>query len=214
MATKSFLIYGAGGFAREVAWLIEACSHQTLAFIDDNPARVGQVLNDIPVISFDSAQETYTDSEVVVAIGSPQTRQMVSEKVLARGFKIGTLIHPRIEKSRWVTIAEGAVICAGNILTTNITLDKHVQINLDCTIGHDVIMREYVTLAPGVHISGHVHLHERAYVGTGAVIINGTQDNPIIIGADAVIGAGACVTKSVPAGVTVVGVPAKPLNRS
>jgi len=59
-----------------------------------------------------------------------------------------------------------------------------------------------------------VHLGKRAYIGTGAVVINGTQENPIVIGDDAVVGAGACVTKTVPAGLTVVGVPAKPLQRS
>jgi serine acetyltransferase len=88
-----------------------------------------------------------------------------------------------------------------------------VQINLDCTVGHDVVMGDYTTLAPGVHVSGCVRFGQRAYVGTGATIINGTQDAPLIIGDDAVIGAGACVTKSVPTGLTVVGVPAKPLQR-
>ena len=89
-----------------------------------------------------------------------------------------------------------------------------MQINLGCTIGHDVIMGDYTTLAPGVHVSGCVHFGRRVYVGTGAVIINGTQNNPIVIGDDVVIGAGACVTKSVSAGLTVVGVPARSLNQS
>jgi serine acetyltransferase len=106
------------------------------------------------------------------------------------------------------------VICAGNILTTNIVLGQHVQLNLDCTVGHDVVMGDYTSLAPGVHISGCVHLGNRVYIGTGAVIINGTQDDPIVIGDDVVIGAGACVTKSVADGLTVVGVPARPLRSS
>jgi UDP-3-O-[3-hydroxymyristoyl] glucosamine N-acyltransferase len=106
----------------------------------------------------------------------------------------------------------GAVICAGNILTTNICLGVHVQINLDCTIGHDVVLDDYTTLAPGVHLSGCVHCGKRVYIGTGAVIINGTQEDPITIGEDAIIGAGACVAKSIPAGQTWVGIPAKPLK--
>ena len=74
-------------------------------------------------------------------------------------------------------------------------------------------MGDFTTLAPGVHVSGCVHFGKRVYVGTGAVIINGTRDNPLILGDDAVVGAGACVTKSVPPATTVVGVPAKPLIR-
>jgi acetyltransferase-like isoleucine patch superfamily enzyme len=108
-----------------------------------------------------------------------------------------------------VQISEGTVICAGCILTTNIRVGPHAQINLDCTIGHDVVLEEFATLAPGVHVSGWVHLGARAYVGTGAVILNGTADAPLVIGDDAVIGAGACVTRSVAPGTTVVGVPAR-----
>jgi serine acetyltransferase len=105
------------------------------------------------------------------------------------------------------------VICAGCILTTNITIGNHVQINLDCTIGHDAVLEDFVTLAPGVHISGCVKIEEGAYIGTGASIINGTRDEFIVIGRDAVVGAQACVTRSVGAGVTVVGVPAKTMQR-
>jgi sugar O-acyltransferase (sialic acid O-acetyltransferase NeuD family) len=135
------------------------------------------------------------------------------EKAADAGFDFATIIHPRVERSEWIEIGVGTVICAGNILTTNIVLGRHVQINLDCTVGHDVIMGDYTTLAPGVHVSGWVHFGQRVYVGTGAVIINGTQESPLLIGDDAIIGAGACVTKSVPPGLTVVGVPARPLQR-
>jgi len=134
-------------------------------------------------------------------------------KAKKEGFAFETIMHPDTERSEWLEIAEGVVICAGNILTTNIKLGHHVQINLDCTIGHDVIMGDYTTLAPGVHVSGWVHFGKRVYVGTGAVIINGTEEKPLSIGDDAVIGAGACVTKSVPPLETWGGVPAKPLKK-
>lgn len=215
---KDIAIYGGGGFAREVAWLIESCNvpeekYRIVCFIDDNSAIQGQVLNEIPVLSFEDACEKFPRFQIISGIGSPQIREKTMQKVAAAGIDMGTIIHPRAEKSRWVEIGSGSVICAGNILTTNITLGKHVQINLDCTIGHDVIMGDYTTLAPGVHVSGWVHLGKRVYVGTGANIINGTSIKPLVIDDDAVIGAGACVTKSISNGVTVVGVPAKPLHR-
>jgi acetyltransferase-like isoleucine patch superfamily enzyme len=111
-------------------------------------------------------------------------------------------------------IGEGAVICAGTVLTTNIKLGRHVQINLDCTIGHDVVLGDYTTLAPGVHVSGWVHFGKRVYVGTGAVFINGTEKAPLTVGDDTVIGAGAVVTKSIEDGLTVVGTPAVPVQKS
>jgi sugar O-acyltransferase (sialic acid O-acetyltransferase NeuD family) len=216
---QEIAVYGAGGFGREVAWLIQSCNRKTeqyrvSCFVDDNFAMHGRVLNDIPILGLDDVRQRFPTAKIVSAIGSPQVRQTVMERVASLGMETTTIVHPNVECSHWVRIGEGAVICAGTILTTNITLDRQVQINLDCTIGHDVIIGDYTTLAPGVHVSGWVHFGRRVYVGTGAVIINGTWENPLTIGDDAVIGAGACVTKSVPSSVTMVGVPAKSLQRS
>ena len=219
MPPKQIAIYGGGGFAREVAWLVQACNvgadlYKVVCFIDDDETAHGSTLNGIPVMGLEETSSRFPDARVVGGVGSPQTRQRLMEKAAEAGFGFETIIHPRVERSQWMETGAGTVICAGNILTVNIVLGQHVQINLDCTIGHDVVMGDYTTLAPGVHVSGCVHFGQRVYVGTGAVIINGTQDAPIVIGDDVMIGAGACVTKSVPAGLTVVGVPAKPLKRS
>lgn len=218
MTVQEIAIYGAGGFAREVAWLVEALDETTgeykvVCFIEDDPISQGRLLNGIPTVSLEVAYEQYPGALVVGGIGAPKTRELVMEKAEKIGFAFGTLIHPRTERSRFVEIGAGTVICAGNILTTNIRLGRHVQINLDCTLGHDVIMDDYATLAPGVHVSGYVQLGKRVYVGTGAVIINGTETEPLVIGDDTVVGAGACVTKSLPGGITAVGVPAKALQR-
>jgi sugar O-acyltransferase (sialic acid O-acetyltransferase NeuD family) len=211
-------IYGGGGFAREVAWLVQSCNvppdhYEVVCFVDDKEAARGTLLNGVPVMDLQTARARFPHALMVGGVGSPQTRQHLMEKAADAGFDFATIIHPRVERSEWIEIGAGTVICAGNILTTNIVLGRHVQINLDCTVGHDVIMGDYTTLAPGVHVSGCVHLGRRVYVGTGAVIINGTQESPLLIGDDAIIGAGACVTKSVPPGLTVVGVPARPLQR-
>ncbi len=207
------LVYGSGGFAREVAWLARDIGYLVESFVDDNLAKRGQVINGIPVISFEDALIWAGKLPIVLAVGSPQIRERLYRKSVEAGFDFATLIHPRVEKSQWLEVGGGTVITAGNILTVNIRLGKQVQINLDCTVGHDVIMEDFATLAPGVHVSGWVHLGKRAYIGTGAVILNGREGEPIVIGDDAVVGAGAVVTKSIPPGVTVVGVPARPLRR-
>lgn len=218
MSQTQIAIYGGGGFAREVAWLVQSCNveadlYRVVCFIDDNEAVHGSILNGIPVMGLEEARSRFPEACVVGGVGSPRTRQHLMEKAAALGFGFATVIHPRVERSQWIEIGIGTVICAGSILTTNIVIGRHVQINLNCTIGHDVKIGDYATLAPGVHVSGCVHIGKRVYIGTGAVIINGTQDTPIVIGDDVVIGAGACVTKSVAPGLTVVGVPARPLQR-
>lgn len=213
MKKAQIAVYGASGFGREAAWLIQTCNaYGVVCFIDDSLSKQGFSLNGIPVTSLEKAHEKFPDAKVIGGVGTPKVREILMQRAASIGFNFETIVHPSVECSQWVKIGIGTVICAGNILTTNIVLGKHVQINLDCTIGHDVIMGDYTTLAPGVHVSGWVHFGKRVYVGTGAVIINGTEQNPIIIGDDAVIGAGAVVTKGVGSSVTVAGVPAKPLK--
>jgi sugar O-acyltransferase (sialic acid O-acetyltransferase NeuD family) len=197
-APKKIAIYGASGFGREVAWLIQSCNeYEVVCFIDDDTSKQGAFLNNIPVMSLENASKLFPGIFVVGGVGVPKTRQLLMENAQTAGFDFTTIIHPGVERSQWIEVGAGTVICAGNILTTNIILGRHVQINLDCTIGHDVVMGDYATLAPGVHVSGCVHIGKRAYIGTGAVIINGTQDNPLVISDDVVVGAGACVTKSI-----------------
>ena len=218
MTTEQIIIYGAGGFARELAWFFESARdpdkpRQVVCFVDDNPLTHGTLINNIPAMDLLSARGRFPGAKIVLGIGASKTRQILAERVVALGFEFATFIHPRVEIAPWVEVGEGTVICPGCTLTTNIKIGRHVQINVNCSITHDDILDDYTTLAPGVHVSGAVHLGQRAYVGTGAVIINGTLDQPLIIGDDAVIGAGACVVKSVPPGITVVGVPARPLSK-
>ena len=203
MQKKKIAVYGASGFGREVVWLIQSCdSYEVICFIDDDISKHGTVLNDILVMGLEDTCGRFPEAFVVGGVGDPKIRQVLMGKAAAAGFRFDTIIHPGVERSKWIEIGTGTVICAGNILTTNITIGEHVQINLDCTIEHDVIMGDYTTLASGVHVSGWVHFGKRVYVGTGAVIINGTEKQPIVIGDDAVIGAGACVTRSIPPGET------------
>ena len=212
MTVDDVIVYGAGGFAREVAWLASECGANVRAFVDDDASRVGTRLNEIEVVSLEQARARFSQAKLAVAVGSPAVRRALVQKAAAAGFAFAELIHPRVERSRWIAFGEGSVICAGCILTTNIRFGNHVQVNLDCTVGHDVVMEDFVTLAPGVHVSGWVHIREGAYLGTGSVVINGTAEKPLVIGAAAVVGAGACVVKTVDPDATVVGVPAKPLT--
>jgi sugar O-acyltransferase (sialic acid O-acetyltransferase NeuD family) len=107
-----------------------------------------------------------------------------------------------------IDIEEGVIVSAGCILTRSIQLGKGVFLNLNCTVGHDVQIGAFSSVMPGVNISGSVMIGEAVFIGTGATIMNGVS-----IGSNSVVGAGALVNKDVEEGQTVVGVPAKPINR-
>ena len=214
MERRELLIFGAGGFGREVAsWAHRAVwqdrGFQVAAFVDDSP--VAAELNGFPVITLAQAAARHPDAGVLATVGAPRTRERLIAKAAELGLRAtAPLLHPNVEYDpQYVTFAPGVVVCAGSILTVNIAVEPHVQINLDCTVGHDAVLGAYSTLSPGVHVSGNVTLEACSFLGTGAVTVQGHPGRPLRIGADAVVGAGAVVTKDVPAGTTVVGIPAR-----
>lgn len=206
---RRLYIFGAGGFGREIAWLAEQTwgSAVELVFLVDRPEYLQGPVNDLPVRLL-AEIEAEPDTPFVAAIGDAALRRKAALGCAAAGLVPMTLVHPRAEISRWVELGQGTLICAGVSITTNIVIGAHVHINLDCTIGHDVAIGEYSTLSPGVHVSGNVAIGRDVFIGTGASIINGRADAPLLIGDGAVIAAGACVTQSVEAGALVAGVPA------
>ena len=110
-----------------------------------------------------------------------------------------------------VQIGEGAILCPFVTLTSNIRIGRHFHANLYSHVEHDCIIGDFVTFAPGVKCNGNVVIEDHAYIGTGAILKQGTPDKPLVIGRGAVVGMGAVVTKDVPPGVTVVGNPARQL---
>jgi sugar O-acyltransferase (sialic acid O-acetyltransferase NeuD family) len=207
------VLFGAGGFAREVAWLVaEKNVHSptaTACFVGKGE-EVGSEIHGVAVLTAAEAYTRFPNAHPVCTSGSGTIREAMAQEAEAAGFtNYATLIDPGVRfDHEHVAIGAGTVICAGTILTTDIQLGKHVQINLDCTVGHDTEMEDYATLAPGVHISGRVRICKAAYIGTGACVIPG-----VTIGAGATVGAGAVVVRNVPAGETHVGIPAKVMNR-
>ena len=214
---KRIVIVGAGGFAREVAWLIEECNEirptwHLLGFVEADASLIGQQRGKYPVIGDDSyllstTQETYA----VIGIGNPGVIRRVRKKLESNShLRFPNLIHPTV---RWdierVAIGEGNIICASNILTTDVSIGSFNILNLASTFGHDTVIGDCNVVNIGVHLSGGVTVGTGCLIGTGAVILENRS-----IGDGAIIGAGAVVTKDVPPGLVAVGVPARPLVKS
>lgn len=208
---KDIVIIGAGGFGREVAWLIEDINKANqewniIGFVDDNDSIQGKEINGYKVVGnvdWLAQQELY----VVNAIGDPITKMKVMKKLEKSKNIYPVLIHPSVICSDRIEIGEGTIICAGNILTVNIKIGKHVIINLDCMIGHDVILGDYTTVLNSANVSGAVNIGKCVSIGTGSAIIQGLN-----IGDNTIIGAGAVVVTDLPPNCTAVGVPAKPIK--
>lgn len=211
MGKKELYIIGAGGFGREVAWLAERINEhdpewEIKGFIDDNSSIHGTLYGMYPVLGgCDYLLEIKHDVWCVCAIGNAKTRKKIIEKLQdASHVFFATLLDPKAEMSEQVSIGEGSIVCAGTIMTVEVRIGKHSHINLDCTIGHDAVLADFVTLYPSVNISGQVQIGECAEIGTGSNIIQGKK-----IGCRTVIGAGTVVINDIADDCTAVGSPAR-----
>lgn len=211
---KDLIIFGASGFGREVAWTVERINAHTptwnlIGFMDDSDEIQGMNINGYKVLGKMCDIGKYSDAYFVVAVGNSKLRERIVDSMekMNPNVKFGTIIDTDVEISNLVTIGEGTIICARSSITVNISIGTHVIINLGCTVGHDAVLQNFVTLYPSVNVSGMTNIGHAVELGTGLQIIQGKS-----VGDYSIIGAGAVVVKDIPAKCTAVGSPAKPIR--
>jgi sugar O-acyltransferase (sialic acid O-acetyltransferase NeuD family) len=208
---QDIVILGAGGHAREVLDIVEACIDNGSEYVvkgyivESAHGTAGLMINDKSILGDFSWFDRHGENiAVVCGVGAPSLKFRLVQKTGAWNMPFISIIHPSAMLTKRVRIGQGVVVAAGCVLTNNIRLGDHVHINIACTVSHDVEINDFVTIAPGVHISGNVVIGTGAYIGTGATIVE-----KINIGEWSVVGAGSTVVDDVPPNSTIVGVPGK-----
>jgi sugar O-acyltransferase (sialic acid O-acetyltransferase NeuD family) len=216
MDQSYYAIYGTGGCGRGILPLArdmlqeESVSAEHLAFVDDAP--VIDKLNGHSVLSYEDflgidAQEKF----VALAIANGEIREKLSKRLLMDNIKLWSISASNVVIMDDVVIEEGSLLSPFVCVTSNIRIGRSFHANLYSYVEHDCVIGDFVTFAPGVKCNGNVVIEDYAYIGAGAVIKQGKPGSPLTIGRGAIVGMGAVVTKSVPAGITVVGNPARPV---
>lgn len=191
-------IVGAGGFGREVYWSLPPEEREKAIFFVDDNYYDGIDENVKPLSSFNP-----NEFEMIVAVGDPKDRERIA-KSLPKDTKFFTHVHPSVSiLGSDVFIGEGSIVCAGSVLTTNIVIGKHAHLNLMTTIGHDSVIGDYFTTAPGAKISGNVKIGNRTYFGTNSCV-----KQKIKIGDDIIVGLNCGVTKDLVDPGVYIGTPA------
>ena len=211
---QKLAIYGANGFGREVMPMISRSlsPESKTVFVDDNQSLWGKIINGHAVLNFEQALKQ--GFQFTVTISDSRKRRSVVEKIEAENGKFFKAQANDVTIYDDVKIDTGALLCSNVIITSNVRIGRHFHANIYSYVAHDCVIGNFVTLAPRVSCNGRVVIEDGAYIGTGAIIKQGSETKYITIGANAVVGMGAIVTKDVAPNSIVVGNPARPLARS
>jgi sugar O-acyltransferase (sialic acid O-acetyltransferase NeuD family) len=212
-----YAIVGAGGFGREVMpiavemFAAQGTANFELVFVDERPSVAS--INGHRVMTPSDFLAASQAKHFNIAIADYRVREKIATEYAAAGAQPFSIRASNNVTMAANVIGDGAILCAFTTITSNATIGRFFHANIYSYVAHDCRIGDFVTFAPSVHCNGSVTIEDYAYVGTGAVIKQGTDDKPIIIGKGAVVGMGAVVTKSVAPYTTVVGNPAAPLER-
>lgn len=193
---QKIAIYGAGGFGREVACLLNIINKREptwdfIGFFDDGRYKGEQVSHFGPVLGgIDELNNWEEKLAVAIAIGSPKTIKSIVEKIKNDRIYFPNIIHPSfvIVDVQTFTIGHGNIIQGGCYVSCDVCIGDFNVLNGAVVIGHDANVGNYNVFMPDIRISGGVHIGECNLFGVGSIVLQEIKiENGVRLGAGSVL---------------------------
>jgi sugar O-acyltransferase (sialic acid O-acetyltransferase NeuD family) len=208
---EDIVIYGAGGFGREVACLLKDINSQQptwnlLGFIDDGLAvgtgnNYGKVLGDINFL-----QEYQQPLNVIIAIAAPALRHKISTAVKNDFIKWPNIIANDVKfiDKDHVTMGKGNLIFYSSRISCDVSIGNFNLMNSFVSFGHDVKAGDCNVFMPNTRISGESVIGNINFFGVNSTMLQG-----LVMGDNTRVGAGSVIMRNTKDGYLYHGNPAK-----
>ena len=207
---KDLIIIGVGGFAREVFWHAHKAhgfgvDWRIKGFLDGDIKLAAAEYELLPaeVLGDIDSYEICADDVFTCAVGTPNARRNLAEKILSRGGEFINIISTLAYVMPTVKLGCGVIIAPHCDIGDNAQLGDFVAANALTIIGHDAQIGDYSCIMPHANIAGKCQIGSEVFVGSGAIILPKAK-----VGDGAIVGAGSVVLKRVKSAATVFGNPA------
>lgn len=209
---KDIVIYGAGGFGKEIACLIRLINEKVpqwniIGFLDDNQDLKGTA-NEYGTILGGAEWLNLYDKPIAVAIavGSPKAVESIANKISNPKVEYPNLYAPTVTflDKNSLKIGKGNILCTNCSISCNVIIGDFNMFNSYITVGHDAEIGNYNVVMPSCNISGGVKMGNANFLGVQSVVLQ-----YIKIGNNTRVGANSVIMRKTKDGYLYIGNPAK-----
>lgn len=173
----NIIIVGGGGFGLELTEYIkqdiESGSLKDISlkgFIDDQTDPYRRENIKIPYLGTISQYTPERHDRLLIAIGNPNVRRLVHERLSEKQSRFTTYIHSSVHVSETSVVKEGAIVCPYSIINSSTLVDEHSVVNVFCSIGHGAKIGKYSVLSPYSAVNGDASLGQQCFMGTRSTV--------------------------------------------
>lgn len=198
------VIFGASGHGKVVADALLAAGRAVDGFLDDDDRKHGSKLMGLPVLGGRSWLAENRAVAVALGVGANDARAKVASVIEELGLELVTVIHPTAIVARSASIDRGAVVLARSVVNADARVERCAILNTGAIVEHDCVVGEFAHVSPSASMGGGSRVLAFAQCGIGAILLPG-----VTVGRNTIVGAGATVTRDLPASVVAMGTPAR-----